>query len=180
MSEDSIVNAYFEWMFDIVCGEQRPKEISHRKLLMHLHDTEFVPSHPRDENRAIDGIDLRYRFAYEHAGIEDAESYLTGPCSVLEMMVALTIYIEESIMDDPTKGNRTRQWFWGMINSLGLSSMTDDRFDKARFEESMDTFMNRRYAPNGKGGLFTVKNCDKDLRTVEIWYQLCWYLNTFV
>lgn len=83
-------------------------------------------------------------------------------------------------MDDPSKGNRTRQWFWGMINSLGLNAMTDVRFDKRRFEEVMDTFMSRSYEPNGKGGLFTIRNTDKDLRTVEIWYQACWYLNGFV
>lgn len=173
-------NAYFEWMFNIVSDEDLPKDISYRKLLMHLHNTEFIPTHPKDENRAIDGIDLRYRFAYEHAGIEDAETYIKGPCSVLEMMVSLAIYCEESIMDDPTKGDRTRQWFWGMVNSLGLGAMTDSRFDRLRFNEIMDRFMYRKYSPNGKGGLFTIRNCDKDLTEVEIYYQLCWYLSSFV
>ena len=180
MDKHGIANAYFEWMFNIVTDDDRPKEISYRKLLMNLHNTDFIPSHPRDENRLSDGIDLRYRFAYEHAGIENAEAYICGPCSMLEMMMALAIYIEESVMDDPTKGDRTRQWFWGMIHSLGLSSMTDTYFDKCRFRDSMDTFMQRKYAPNGRGGLFTIKNTDKDLRTVEIWHQACWYLNGFV
>ena len=40
--------------------------------------------------------------------------------------------------------------------------------------------MNRTYSPDGDGGLFTVRNCDRDLRNVEIWIQMCWYLDTIV
>lgn len=48
-------------------------------------------------------------------------SYLDNrPCSVLEMIIALAIRLEEHIMDDPDIGNRTGQWFWDMIVSLGL------------------------------------------------------------
>lgn len=40
----------------------------------------------------------------------------------LEMIIALAIRLEEHIMDDPDIGNRTGQWFWDMIVSLGLGS----------------------------------------------------------
>ena len=83
-------------------------------------------------------------------------------------------------MDDPKMGNRTSQWFWGMINSLGLSGMYDDNFDKDFVYEVVYRFLDRDYEPDGRGGLFTIKNCDKDLREVEIWYQLCWYLDSFI
>ena len=94
------------------------------------------------------------------------------------MMVGLATRCEESIMDDPQIGDRTGQWFWGMIASLGLSGMTDDKFDRDEFDDIMHNFLSHNYAPNGKGGLFTIKNCDKDLRRVEIWRQLCWYLDS--
>ena len=81
-------------------------------------------------------------------------------------------------MDDPQLGDRTGQWCWGMITNLGLGSMTDDRFDSEYVEEKIDRFLNREYEPNGKGGLFTVKNRDCDMRKVEIWYQLCYFLDT--
>lgn len=81
-------------------------------------------------------------------------------------------------MDDPRKGDRTQQWFWGMVNSLGLGSMRDDIFDRGFVDYTINRFLNRDYEPNGKGGLFTIRNCDRDLRTVEIWYQLNWYLDT--
>ena len=39
---DKIRNEYFEWMYDLVCGKRYSQEISYRKLLMLLHDTEFI------------------------------------------------------------------------------------------------------------------------------------------
>ena len=133
---------------------------------------------PKDENRAEDGIALRYRFAYGYHSPASAETFLDGPCSVLEMMVALAIRCEETIMDNPLIGDRTGQWFWGMIVSLGLGSMMDDRFDEDYVDFVINRFLNREYEPNGKGGLFTIKNCVQDLRDVEIWYQICWYLDS--
>ena len=83
-------------------------------------------------------------------------------------------------MDDPRVGDRTGQWFWGMITNLGLGSITDDRFDEQYVDSVIIRFMERNYEPNGKGGLFTIRNCDCDLRRVDIWKQLCWYLDSIV
>lgn len=177
---DEIRNEYFEWIFRLVCGEERPISLSYRKLLMRLHSTEFTYSLRMDQNRSEDGLSLRYRFAYEHSDFKDAESYLDGPCSVLEMMVALAIRCEENIMDDPTVGDRTAQWFWGMVTNLGLGAMTDVRFDRRYVDEVLVRFLNREYEPDGRGGLFRIRNCEEDLRSVEIWHQLCWYLDSIV
>lgn len=177
---DEINNMYFEWMYQLVCQDRFADSISYRKLLTYLHKTAFTYILPKDRNRYEDGIDLRYRFAYEHAEIEDAERYLTGPCTVLEMMIALAIRCEETIMDDPNVGDRTGQWFWSMVVNLGLSGMVDHNFDRHFVEDIIDRFLNREYEPNGEGGLFTVRHCDKDLRKVEIWYQLCWYLDNII
>lgn len=177
--EDIVVSDYFHWMYHLVSGDRYPEGLSFKKLLMHLHDTEFTYLIPRDENRAHDGIDLRRRYELitECYGVAE---YLEGPCSVLEMMVALAIRCEENIMDDPSVGDRTGQWFWGMIVNLGLGSMNDHMYDERFVEESLMRFLNRDYEPDGKGGLFTVRDHRRDLRTVEIWYQLCWYLDSIV
>ena len=83
-------------------------------------------------------------------------------------------------MDDPLIGNRTGQWFWGMITNLGLGSMVDSRFDEEKVKYIVDQFLNRDYSPNGKGGLFTVRNCDCDMRKIEIWTQMLYYLDSIM
>lgn len=176
--EERINENYFKWMVHLIRGDKYPKELSYQKLLRYLHTVEFTYIIPKDVNRAEDGLDLRYRFAYEHPEWNDAEYYIHGPCSVLEMMVALSIRCEESIMDDPAIGNRTGQWFWGMIANLGLGAMIDTHFDYDQADEIIARFLNRQYEPNGVGGLFKIRHCDLDVRDAEIWYQLCWYLDT--
>ena len=83
-------------------------------------------------------------------------------------------------MDNTEYGNRTDQWFWSMVTSLGLGSMNDERFDKVCASDVIERFLDREYKPNGKGGLFTINDCEDDLRDIEIWIQLCWYLDKFV
>lgn len=163
---------YFRWLIARIHHDRH----SFDRLLVYLHDVPFRYSIPRDRNREADGLELRYHFACEYDDFPNADNYISGPCSVLEMMVALAIHCED-IMDDPGKGDRTGQWFWGMITNLGLGSMSDDRFDRRYVEDTIERFLDRDYEPNGRGGLFTVRDCD-DLRTVEIWYQLCWYLDS--
>lgn len=179
MTRDELNNAYFEWMYQLVCGEQHSKRLFYRKLLYLLHDMEFTYTIPMDENRAEDGTDLRYRFGYENAYESSMiATYLDDqPCSVLEMMVALAIRCEEHIMDDPDIGDRTGQWFWNMIVNLGLGSMGDTNFDRDQVEKIIHKFLNHEYKRNGEGGLFTVKHIRIDMRSVEIWYQMCWYLD---
>jgi hypothetical protein len=142
--------------------------------------TTFRYSIANDENRADDGINLRSRFIFDCSYNNSVLGYLDGPCSVLEMLVALAHRCEEQIMDDPDIGDRTGQWFWMMIKNLGLESMTDDQFDEEFVNERVSIFLDREYESNGEGGLFVLDNCRYDLRTVEIWYQMCWYLNTIL
>ena len=83
-------------------------------------------------------------------------------------------------MEDDTVGNRTGQWFWNMIVSLGLGSMSDSRYNKKEVDRILDIFLNRTYEANGREGLFTIEDCPYDLRAVDIWYQMMWYLNTIL
>lgn len=175
MKQAAVVSAYFDWMCRKIADYGTMVDFT--LLLNHLHNIEFTYSIPRDANRAEDGLGLRYRFSYE-TGLP--EVYLEGPCSVLEMMVALVIRCEETIMDDPEVGDRTGQWFWGMVVNLGLGYMDNERYDMTYVNDVIGRFLARDYEPNGEGGLFTIKGCPYDLREVEIWYQLNWYLDTKV
>lgn len=179
MTNDKLSNEYFNWMYQLVCDDKRFRKVSYHKLFRHLHDREFTYLIGMDGNRAADGVDLRYRFAYEHKyDYPMIARYLDNrPCSVLEMMIALAIRCEEHIMEDPDIGNRVSEWFWNMVGSLGLRSMSDSRYTRRHVDEILDTFLNREYEYDGRGGLFTIENTDRDLRSAEIWYQMQWYLN---
>ena len=170
---------YFNWLFHLVCGETYLEYVHYQKLLRYLFNVDFTFTLPMDENRVADGIALRHRFGHEQ-NIQTSviDRYLGNgpPCSVLEMMVALSVRCEEHVMSDDNEGDRTGQWFWSMVVSLGLGSMTDAKFNQQATREIVDRFLDRRYGANGRGGLFTLQNCP-DLRNVEIWYQAMWYLD---
>ena len=99
MGRYDVNEAYFEWIFDMVCKNRFAPEISFRELLQHLHRTRFRYSIPRDQNRAKDGEGLRYRFALKYAEypdqVDEILDILDRPCSVLEMMVALAVKAED-------------------------------------------------------------------------------------
>lgn len=176
--EDRINSDYFEWLYDLVCGDRFARGMTYRKLLTFLHDEEFIYFVPYDENRAAEGMALRYRFCLIHDCTE-LEWCLTGPCSVLEMMVALVIHCED-LMDDPEIGDRTGQWFWNMIANMGLGSMNDTNYDEHLVNDVVTRFLNREYEPDGRGGLFRVRGWERDMRTAEIWHQLMAYINSMV
>lgn len=179
MPRSAIEQEYFEWMFHLVCVGRFANKNTFRKLLSFLHDVEFTYSIPKDSNRADDGIELRYRYAYVNdLDVDDVLNNIVGPCSVFEMILALAIRCEETIMDDPLLGDRTGQWFWKMIANLGLGSMSDARFDRDRVEYVIARFLNRDYEADGRGGLFRIRNCKYDLRNIEIWTQMLYFLDS--
>lgn len=169
-------NGYFDWLCELVDLNRYNEDVSYHKLLEHLHKIEFTWIIPKDANRANDGTKLRWKYYLRFHETPDE----SAPCSVLEMMVALAFRCETTIMDDPELGDRTGQWFWGMIHNLGLTSMRDYNFDPDYVDEVIARLLNREYKRDGTGGLFRVKNCKSDMRKVEIWCQLSWYLNTFI
>lgn len=178
MAQEDVKRKYFQWICSVVCDKRHPM-YRYERLLYALHDREFTFMMDMDENRAADGIDLRNRFVHEF-GCFHHRGFDTGPCSVLEMMVALSIRCEEHIMDDPEIGNRTGEWFWLMIDNLDLMSMDNDNFNVAYVDEVIDIFLAREYHPNGRGGLFPAPSFGYDMRTIDIWYQMMRYLNSIM
>ena len=112
MTRDELSDQYFDWMYQLVVDDRYSNK-SYRKLFARLYDTEFTYTIPMDGNRAEDGINLRYRFGCEqlYSDVMVASCLDDRPCSILEMMIALSIRCEEHIMDDPDVGDRTGQWF---------------------------------------------------------------------
>lgn len=177
MSHTTIVDAYFDWMRKRVDVDRK-----YTKLLQRLHQIDFTYTISMDGNRYEDGIDLRYRFGREcgYDSLIIATHIDYKPCSVLEMMVALAQRCEETIMSDPEYGDRTGLWFWCMIESLGLDDIVNAEYNQTIVDQTIDILLRREYDRDGKGGLFTVKNPPRDMRSMEIWHQLNWFLDDFL
>lgn len=175
MRENVSSGEYFNWLLDKIGDES----YRYSELLDRLFYTEFTYSILLDENRIDDGLNLRRDFM-EETNSRLEHGYLYAPCSVLEVMVALAIRCEVHIMSNDDYGDRTATWFWEMIDSLGLGDMTDGRYDGAYVDDVINDFLDRNYEPDGRGSLFTLENPPRDMRTVEIWYQMCFYLNEYL
>jgi len=171
---------YSDWMRKFVFKNARERE-QYGYLLDALHASMFYFSIPMDENRMRDGIDLRYRFAYENGydnhEVENALN-VTSSCSMLEMMIALSIKGDERILYDYETGGRADYIFMTMLESLEFNDMTNDRFDPGYVNSKINGVLNHEYDYNGYGGLFVVNNPRRDMREVDIWYQMNWYLQT--
>lgn len=167
---------YFCWLANFV-----PNRYQYNELINALYRKEFAYIFVMDSNRAEDGISLRLRFERDY---DYCPGLVTGyfenrPCSVLEMIVALALRCEESIMYDERFGDRTTFWIGIMLSNMGLDSFDDGNFDPYQVNDILECFINRQYQKNGKGGLFYFKRDDIDVRAMEIWIQMNWYLNEY-
>ena len=171
---------YFDWLVSTVCyGPDEDSSEHYHKLLGHLYDKDFYWILPMDENRYEDGLALREVYLDGRDYVEGM-SYREPSCSILEMMIALAVRMENSIMEDEEEGDRTRLWFWYMVDCLGLSEFYDENYSEGQVEDILDTFLERMYRPDGYGGLFYVERDDIDMTKVEIWYQMCYFLDSYL
>ena len=170
--EDRIRREYFEWLCNLASVER--SGYTYYFLFNDLHLIDFFTKIERDNNRVEDGLQLRKEF-----GCEDI---LTGPCSVLEMIIALARRMD-GIMYDNEIGPEPDYWFWRMMENLGLDRYFDceeyiSEDKNSEIQNIICTLLERRYSWNGRGGLFPLKDNGylKDQRKVEIWYQMQSYL----
>ena len=172
--EKRVDDLYFAWLVSLI-DDGDTDDFS--KLLRYLYSREFTWSIDFDSNRAAHGLALRDRFIYENNYSEKRygermKIYMPDkPCSVLEMMIGLSISCENVV-------GSAIDWFWFMIKNLGLMNCRNYPFDESYVKECIDRFLNREYRPDGKGGLFYIKDSRNDLRQIEIWYQFQFYVNS--
>lgn len=167
--------SYYEWLIGSIDGGRAN---AYEDLLHHLFETAFVWSVHKDENRAADGIELRYQFADEIIPFEVDDPTELGPdyCSVLEMMVALSHRMED-ILYDPNFGDQTAKWFWMIVDNLEMSWMDYGNFDERFYAGKIDFVLERAYGRNGVGGFFFTKDPSLDFRNMEIWYQMMHFIH---
>lgn len=127
---------YFEWLCNIVGADQMGQFCQYRNLLTRLFQTPFYINRPMDDNRASNGVLLRYYFEtnrYDYASNDVAPYHFEGnfyeetknePCSLLEMLISFAKQIDTQYLHSNTP--RIFVWFWIMIESMGLANMFDN------------------------------------------------------
>ena len=95
------------------------------------------------------------------------------PVSILEIMVSMAVRIEDTIMKNTSENNRTAEWFWDMMQNLGLRQQSNDIYDGDEYvDKILHDFNNRKYEKNGLGSLFITRDMSKDMRKMELWFQM--------
>lgn len=160
---------YLEWLYAQV-GSVDNKNLSksYWTLMKFLYTKEFTWSYiEKDGNRAQDGRDLRRQFLADTGlSTRGDPGFLDYGCSFLELMIGICVKLEfQSDMS-------VREWFWVLIENLGLKRCTDaNPPDQEIINHILDKVLNRQYAPNGAGGLFPLQQPEQDQRDVELYYQ---------
>jgi hypothetical protein len=163
--------SYFRWLCSKVIDvrEHRP-ERTFETLLDVLFKTEYIWYVTGDDNRAEDGIDLRYEFL-KFTRIDAPEEWMETGCSVLEMLIA---FARKAAYET---NESTSKWFWIMLYNLELSEMNDlSEPDVIHISEILDQMIERTYGFTGHGGLFPLRETEYDQRFIEVWYQFNEYL----
>lgn len=164
---------YYDWLCILIGINSGPVSRNYGMLAQALHSMEFRAKLPADKNRGMDGMQLRVEFMQQHGPQGSATN--RGPCTMLEFFVALAKRMS-FLMNGNTGRHHTEYYFWKMMENLGLSSVTDDRwyFTNGDFfvEDAVWRVQNREYDYSGKGGIFPLKHPREDQRCVEIWYQM--------
>ena len=116
----------------------------------------------RDENRVVDGKDLRREFL-------DGRDYTwERGISVLEVLIALSRRTAFNACGTP------QDWAWKLLKHLKLTKSTDPLEGRKaqRVFDILETLIWRQYEPNGSGGFFPLKAPQRDQTEVEIWEQM--------
>lgn len=167
---EKVAHEYYEWLLTLVNQKKNGK---YSRLLKLLHETEFIFHISRDSNRAVDGENLMYRFAYEYGYSYDFIcKALDRPCSMLEMMVALCIRCQEYIVVDSVDNQLSGDLFLDMLHSLRLDQFYGVRYNELEATDILKDFL------DGYGPLFGPYN--GRLRKEELWSQAMRHLNELV
>lgn len=174
----SIEESYFDFLLSMVDAYEGGHD-EYEQLLRQLHAKAFVVLVDDDVNRVGDGMNLRDDFFY-YEGIQNG--FFDGPCSCLEVLVALAKRCDE-ILNDPDV-DRTDEYFWMMLGNLGLTKYTDDNFDLEKVENIIEKWVLRDYDELGRGGIFPVKGWDfkakggtENQKKLGLWGQMCNFID---
>ena len=164
---------YFLWL----CGKINVSptgKLPYHQLAKALYSVQYAPGRDNmDMNRALDGLYLRSEFIQKFGEAGSAGN--RGNCTFLEMLIGLARRMA-FLMESEEKPKRIVEFFWKMLENMGLTDFSDLRFAALNGDrvvaKATDYVISKRYGPDGKGGLFPVNHPQKDMRQLDLWYQM--------
>jgi hypothetical protein len=165
---EPLEGSYFIWL----CAKVKKTRVNiYDDLLRLLHQTEFFWVIPEDENRAMDGLELRDYFVRETRQSPEPDWAITG-CSVLEMLIAFA----HRAMGQT--GGSLEDWFWRFMTNLELADYRQvSRSDVSVIQDILHTFVWRIYRDDGDGGLFPMRWPKCNQLEIELADQLFQYID---
>jgi len=165
---------YFDWLYEHVRPEISPELLQYTKVCALAHQIIFDWSVPNDDNRSAEGRELRREF-YESldVGSRPDKDWMALDASIFEVLIALARRCDFIVE------NGLPWWFDVFMGNLELDHYNDALWqtsDRNRVNRMLTKLNERRYRPNGKGGLFPLEHPKKDQREVELWYQMSAYM----
>lgn len=169
--ERELKASYFDWLVDLVRMQEN------LIMMRTLHSIEFYALIDLDNNRGEDGKQLREVFAEKHPEFGNYEA-LNGPCTMLEMMIALCIRMEE-IARKTTFQKLLCHFFTEICTNLGIFNCKNPD----EISEKVHCFLEKKPLKGRFVSFFwhnvsflKSKMTQEYLEKTEIWYQMQAYL----
>lgn len=178
MPAKSIDQLYFNWVVHKVMAVTDPNpRRTYWLLFERMFNKPFEWYVLNDDNRVMDGLELRDLFADDGNSWGESTFPVQAPCSMLEMMIGMS----RRLAFFSGNGELVDKWFHQLLRNTGLSHYTDEVLaqdlglvDEVEF--IFDRIIYRKYDYTGEGGLFPLESPHQDQRLVELWYQAQSYL----
>lgn len=166
-------DSYFDWLCILIGIDDRTSGRNYGMLARSLHSIEFRAKLPADKNRGMDGLQLRVEFMRLHGPYGSSTN--RGPCTMLEFFIALAKRMS-FLMNGNDSKHHSAYYFWRMMDNIGLTKLTNDRWDYLNgdffVEDAIYRIQERQYDQNGAGGIFPLYHANGDQRGTEVWYQM--------
>ena len=182
---NNLSELYLVWLINLINADNY-KGKSYIKLCSLLNKIPFKPVIKLDENRLSD-VQSLLRETYIQSQSEwyrltndDIMELPTWPVSFLELIISLAMRIDLDFMREINGIDNTRIYFWVLVRNLGILEFDDEHWGEdaiISIVNRLNIVQNRTYDPNGNGGLFPLENAEMDQRNVQIWNQLCQFVN---
>ena len=175
MDNKQVSAGYYQWLLGFVAPEKFGRG-GYGKVLRQLYSIDFEYSILNDFNRISDGLYLRQLYADE-IEIDKNDVQIDRPCSVLEVLIALSKRLAQDILGDFDDSGLTGKWFWKMIDNLGLNKFSGGKYDRSKCFDIVLSWMEREFSYNGNGSPFPLKHPKCDQREIELAQQMMNYVH---